>query len=263
MGVGDRERLRAVQWRDLLRLDTRDVAHELSISLPWLVGSWVAAAYQQHPVALACSFMFFLTGLRQVHDAYHYALGLSRAATEWVMFVLSVLMLGSMHAVQINHLRHHRHCLADEDVEAMSARMPAWLAILAGPLFPLRLHRKALEVAGPRQRAWIRAELAANLAWVVAVVWMLDQPWLRYHVMAMAAGQCLTAFFAVWTVHHGCEKEGLFARTIRNRIKAFLTYNMFYHVEHHLFPAVPTCRLPVLARRLDGVAPELAAKQVF
>ena len=27
------------------------------------------------------------------------------------MFALSVLMLGSMHAVQINHLRHHRHCM--------------------------------------------------------------------------------------------------------------------------------------------------------
>ena len=259
----DRERLRAVEWRDLLRLDTFEVAHELSLSLPWLGGSWVAAAYQQHLVALACSFMFFLTGLRQVHNAYHHALGLSRAATDWAMLVLSVLMLGSMHAVQINHLRHHRYCLADEDVEAMSARMPGWLAVVAGPLFPLRLHRKAFEVAGRRERGWIHAELAANLLWLVLVVWVLERAWLRYHVLAMAAGQCLTAFFAVWTVHHGCEKDGLFARTIRNRIKAFLTYNMFYHVEHHLFPAVPTCKLPVLARRLDGVAPELAAKQVF
>jgi len=38
---------------------------------------------------------------------------------------------------------------------------------------------------------------------------------------------------------------------------------MFYHVEHHLFPAVPTCKLPILARRLDAVAPELATSKVF
>jgi len=38
---------------------------------------------------------------------------------------------------------------------------------------------------------------------------------------------------------------------------------MFYHVEHHLFPTVPTCRLPVLAERLDTVAPELKTKLVF
>jgi fatty acid desaturase len=38
---------------------------------------------------------------------------------------------------------------------------------------------------------------------------------------------------------------------------------MFYHAEHHLFPAVPTCRLPVLARRLDAAAAGRALKKVF
>lgn len=255
--------LAAIEWKDLLRLTRLDVAHELTLSLPWLAGSWWAAAHGWHVPALACSFMFFLTGLRQVHNAYHYALGLSRPLTECVMFCLSILMLGSMHAVQINHLRHHRHCLEDEDIEAMSARMSAWRAIVIGPWFPLRLHRKALEVGSPRQRAWIAAELAANVAWVALVFGVFDQAWLKYHVMAMAAGQCLTAFFAVWTVHHDCEPRVGVARTIRGRLKALATYSMFFHVEHHLFPAVPTCKLGVLARRLDEVAPELAAKRVF
>jgi fatty acid desaturase len=180
-----------------------------------------------------------------------------------VLFALSVLMLGSMHAVQLNHLRHHRHCLTPDDVEAMSARVPGWRAILLGPLFPLRLHRAALRVATPRQRGWIGAELAANAVWIATLCWLLALPVLRYHLLAMAAGQCLTAFFAVWTVHHDCAADGLFARTIRGRVKAALTYDMFYHLEHHLFPAVPTRRLAELARRLDAVAPELSAKQVF
>jgi fatty acid desaturase len=38
---------------------------------------------------------------------------------------------------------------------------------------------------------------------------------------------------------------------------------MFYHLEHHLFPAVPTSHLPELARRLDAVAPALNSKRVF
>src|SRR6266850_7788701 len=129
-------RLRAVQWRDLVPLRRTEVAGELALSLPWLAASLAAAHHALYFVALGCSFMFFLTGLRQVHNAYHYALGLSRAATEWVIFALSILMLGSMHAVQINHLRHHRHCLDDEDLEAMSVRMPAWCAVMIGPLFP-------------------------------------------------------------------------------------------------------------------------------
>jgi fatty acid desaturase len=38
---------------------------------------------------------------------------------------------------------------------------------------------------------------------------------------------------------------------------------MFFHAEHHLFPAVPTGHLHVLARRLDVTMPEVSRRQVF
>lgn len=256
-------KLRDVEWRDLLHLNKAEVLYELTLSLPWLLLSLYCASASVWVAALFCSFMFFLTGLRQVHNAFHHALGISEKHTDWVMFALSVLMLGSMHAVKINHLRHHRYCMTEEDVEAMSARMPAWKAILIGPVFPFRLHWKAFEVGNKKQRQWMCAELAANAVVLMLVFFYLDIAWLTYHFAAMLVAQCLTSFFAVWTVHHDCEEHGLVARTIRNRIKARLTYNMFYHVEHHLFPAVPTCKLHHLAWRLDAVAPELAAKKVF
>jgi fatty acid desaturase len=256
-------RLRAIAWSDLLALTHHEIARELTISLPWLVASLAAAQWHLYLPALLASFMFFLTGLRQVHNAYHYALGLSRTATESVMLVLSVLMLGSMHAVQVNHLRHHRYCLGEEDIEAMSARLPAWRALLLGPWFPLRLHHAALRVGSRRQCRWIGIELFANAVWIALVFAVFDNRVLEYHIIAMALGQCLTAFFAVWTVHHDCGDGAFPARTIRNRWKAWLSYAMFYHVEHHLYPAVPTCRLPILARRLDRVAPELGALKVF
>jgi fatty acid desaturase len=256
-------RLRAVPWSDLLPLRRREVAHELTLSLPWLLASLAAAQWHLYPLALFASFMFFLTGLRQVHNAYHYALGVPRAATEWVMLVLSVLMLGSMHAIQVNHLRHHRYCLGEEDIEAMSARLPAWRAVLLGPWFPLRLHHAALQLGSSRQRRWIGVELFANAVWIALVFAVFESGTLEYHVMAMALGQCLTAFFAVWTVHHDCSDGAFPARTIHNPLKALLTYSMFYHVEHHLYPTVPTCRLPILARRLDRVAPDLRALKVF
>lgn len=263
MNIDKTELLRDVQWRDLLPLNRWQIAHELTISAPWLIASWVAADSGYYLIALVASFMFFLTGLRQVHNAYHSALGLSRTATQWVMFVLSVLMLGSMQAVKLNHLRHHRYCMGDEDVEAMSARLPWWKAILVGPLFPLLLHLKALQIATRHERSLMLTELAANLSWVVLVFGLFNLPWLRYHVVAMVAGQCLTAFFAVWTVHHDCDAGSAMARTMRGKTKALLTYNMFFHVEHHLFPAVPTCKLGVLATRLDAAAPELSMNRVF
>ena len=70
----------------------------------------------------------------------------------------------------------------------------------------------------------------------------------------MIIGEFFTAFFAVWTVHHDCDDE-IYARTSRGILKNFFTYNMFYHMEHHLFPAVPTIKLPALADRIDEVLP--------
>lgn len=257
------ELLRNVAWADLLELRKRDVVMELLISAPWLAGSLFAAAHSHYLVALVCSFMFFLAGLRQVHNAFHHALGLPRYACDGAMLVLSVLMLGSMHAVQINHLRHHRYCMADDDIEAMGARLSGLGAMMLGPWYPVCLHRKALELATPDQRRWIQLELLANGLWIALVFVILDCPALRYHVLAMAAGQCFTAFFAVWTTHHGCTGEAPIARTIRNRFKAQVTYNMFYHYEHHMFPSVPTCKLHILAARVDHSAPDIGLMKVY
>ncbi|MEM7394689.1 MAG: fatty acid desaturase [Verrucomicrobiota bacterium] len=247
----------------LTALSRGDVLAECAISMPWLFGSWSCAAYGHYVPAILCSFMFFLTGLRQVHNAYHYALGLSRRATEMVMFMLSILMLGSMHAVQINHLRHHKHCMSDDDIEALSARMPWWKALLFGPVFPVMMHLKAWQVGTRKLRRWMMAELAGNAIWLYLIFFEFRLTWLQYHAIFMMTGHCFTAFFAVWTVHHDCEPDGLFARTLRNRFKNFVTYSMFYHMEHHLFPSVPTRKLKRLADRIDRVAPECSRKRVF
>ena len=264
MATGERHRnavlgraaLRQVAWRDLVSLRPAEIVREMLLPLPWLALSLAAAERGLYPLALVLSFVFFLAGLRIVHGACHYALGLSRPATEIVLFVFSLVMLGSMHAVQWNHLRHHRHCLADDDIEAMGARGSAWRAIRLGPVFPLRLHRAALAGAPIRERRWMLAELAGNLAVVALAAGIFPYPILVYHLMAMAIGQCLTAFFAVWTVHHDCNETMPPARTIRHRARSIVTFNMLLHVEHHLFPRIPTAHLPVLERRLDAALPK-------
>jgi len=257
------ERVRSVEWRDLCDLTKGDVIHELLISAPWLILSLILAHYQWWFFALGASFMFFLCGLRQVHNAYHYAIGISRRGHEYFMFLFSIIMLGSMHAVQFNHLRHHRYCMDDEDVEARSARMKWWQALLFGPKFPYLLHKTALELGSQRLRRWVIAELIANVVWVVLVMFVWDITILQYHVIVMLVANNMTAFFAVWTVHYNCDRTHFIARTSRGKLKSLLTYNMFYHIEHHLFPKVPTRRMQILASRLDEVAPELQKMQVF
>jgi fatty acid desaturase len=255
-------RLHKIEWRDLLTLSPAEKAWELVLSLPWLIGSLLSYQAGWYGLGAFCSFYFFLTGLRQSHGAQHYTLGLPRRAQDGVLFVLSLLMLSSMHAVQVSHMHHHRHCLDDEDAEGSAARFPWWKALLVGPLFPLRLHRTAWKLAAPAKRRWIAVEVIGILGIVGAAFALSGLPAVQWHVAAMLIGESLTGFFAVWTVHHGCDPACLHSRTQRGRLITWLSYSMFFHAEHHLFPAVPTCRLARLAARLDAAAPELRWPQV-
>ena len=260
--------IRAIIWRDLVRVRRVEVIAELLLPVVWLAASLAAAQLATrepgwYPVALGLSFVFFLTGLRIVHNAFHYALGLPRGATDGLLWIMSVVMLGSLHAVKFNHLRHHVTPHGEEDVEGRSAEMPWWGALLYGPVFTWRLHATALARGPTRLKAAVAGELLLNALWIACVFGLPGSPVLRYHVLAMTAGHCLTAFFAVWTVHHHCDRTHYSARTLRGRVKNAVTFDMFRHIEHHLFPAVPTRHLAELSMRLDRIAPELKEKKVF
>lgn len=246
-----------IKWKDLLPYKHHEIANELFLPVPWLLlalwaGHHIQSSLYWLPVVLIASFYFFLTGLRLAHNAFHYCIGLSKHATDVVMLVLSVFMLGSLHATQFTHLLHHRHCLKGGDIEGHVAKYSFWMALLKGPLFPLRVHKAALTQGSNRVRRWVAAELSLNLVCLSLVWGVLGIDALKLHTLLMLLAYCLSAFFAVWTVHHDCEENPLDqSRTLRSSWKNLLFYNMFYHTEHHLFPNVPTCHLPELAERLD------------
>lgn len=256
-------RLKFVEWRDLVPVQRLEILAEPLLPAAWLAASLTLAGLGHYGIALGFSFFFFLTGLRLVHNAFHTALGLSRHTTDIVLWIMSFVMLGSMHAVQFNHLRHHKLNLGEGDVEGRSAEMPAWRALLFGPLFPVLLHVTAFRYGNRKLRMTLAGELLLSLVWIAMVFGVLHCRVLEYHVSAMLVGQCMTAFFAVWTVHHHCDRTHHLARTLHHRVKNRITFNMFLHIEHHLFPRVPTCHLPELSRRIDHVAPDLRSKIVF
>ena len=229
---------------------------------PWLFLSLACYNVGWWPLGLFCSFYVFLTGLRQSHNAQHYSLGLPRTIQDLFLFALSAIMLASMHAVQVTHLHHHRHCLEGDDSEGKTARLPWWRAILIGPLFYMRLHTSAWRLARAGKRCWVAVEVCSGLLILVSIFVINIPIAVRWHVSAMVAGECLTGFFAVWTVHHGCSASEP-GRTQRGRFINLISYSMFFHAEHHLFPAVPTSHLPELARRLDAIFPALKQRTVL
>jgi fatty acid desaturase len=257
-----RTQLPAVQWRDLVELSPLEKVWELSLCWPWLGLSIWCYAHGWWGCGALASFYLFLTGLRQSHNAQHYALGVEQWLQDAVLALLSIVMLASMHAVQVTHLHHHRHCLEPEDIEGATARMSWWRTLLTGPLFPLRLHWAAWRMGSANKRGWIAFELTGIAGWCGLVWFVLDLPALKWHTAAMLLGECCTGFFAVWSVHHDSDDAQRAGRTQRGPWINALTYSMFLHAEHHLFPAVPTTHLPELARRLDRVSPQIQLHRV-
>lgn len=253
--------IRQITWKDLTHLSFREILIENNITLPWLAISWALAYYDYYFLALPFSAMFFLTALRQVHNGFHHSLGTGKILTWWTLYSNSILMMASIHAVKFNHLRHHKYCMGEEDYEGKSARMTWYGAILYGPVHIFLIHKITFQHGNRQYRQDVLLELA-SIAVFTALILFFNIQFLIYHCIVMVIGECLSAFFAVWTVHHDCDDDTI-ARTQRTGWKNVVTYSMFYHLEHHLFPAVPTIKLPELARRIDAALPELEKRSVF
>lgn len=162
------------------------------------------------------------------------------------------------------HLAHHRFTNIpgkDPELDAPKPEGPgAWLLHVSGlPVWRANIAR-ILRLAGGREQAPYLPERALprmtrearvmlclyalaglSLIWSPFLLWvwivpaLLGQPFLRLYLLA-EHGDC--PFVA-----------NMFENTrttFTNRIVRFLAWNMPYHVEHHVYPAVPFHRLPDL-----------------
>jgi len=254
--------LQNVKWCDLIRISKWKVAREILLPLPFLIISLVLLAKTYFFAALFSLFFFFLTGLRLSHNAQHNIVGCNRKGCDWILFILSPLMMNSMHAVQVTHLRHHNLCLTPEDEEGHCAKMPFYQALFYGPLFTINMHLNALKYGNPKQVRWIKLELFTELSFLVLSL-LSGILTLQIFVISMLIANCLTAFFCVWLVHYGCDGIDKVSRTIRSPLINKISFNMFLHVEHHLFPQIPTCNLDTLSERIDEVSDRFKKNSVF
>lgn len=165
------------------------------------------------------------------------------------------------------HLAHHRHTNDPaRDPELAGTRLPAspagWAWRISGlPYWGGQIAGLLRTAAGRPLPGWVppgaagqvrreaRAHLAvyallgASLAFSPAALWlwlvpvMLGQPALRLY-LAAEHGDCPAVADMFLNTR----------TTFTNRLVRFLAWNMPYHAEHHVFPAVPFHRLPDLHR---------------
>ena len=253
--------LASVEWQDLRQLSLGVTVYNIFLSLPFLLLSWWSAWQEWWLLALVATFFFFTAALRQADDCYHRTLGVEKLATEAMLFFLSITMLCSTHAIRHTHLNHHRDPLGDSDVEGNWACLPWYQAILGGGIFSIMIQWFGLTHGSSRNRMLVGFDLLLIFA-VIATAFITMHPVLMYHVLVMILANIMVGFFAVWSVHHGCD-EVVYARSERHPLINLLTFNLLYHIEHHLFPAVPTNHLPTLAKRLDVAAPQWTQQPVI
>src|SRR5690606_6345752 len=153
-------------------------------------------------------------------------------------------------------------CLSEDDYEGKSATMTWYGAILYGPVHMFLIHKVTWQLGNKKYRQNMLLELI-SIVILVSLVFYFRIDFLIYHIIVMIIGEFLMAFFALWTVHHDTHEHPQFARTQRSWWKNKLTFSIFYHLEHHMFPAVPTIKLPELAKRIDEALPEMEKKNTF
>ncbi len=200
-------------------------------------------------------FLTFVAVVTVTHDVVHGSLGLGPRQTEWALFIFGAVSLESGHAYRASHLQHHRHFPGPDDPEGDPARMGFWRAVLEGPLFLPRLwwwaYRRARGQSG--QRLWLLAEAAWALAVPVTgiVLWSHAPALLVYAVLAVI-GSWSYPLLTVHLPHHGYGDTPLTQTgSLRGLIIPALFLELTYHLEHHLYPSVPSHHLKELSRRLD------------
>ena len=247
-----------VQWQDLRVLNKLQIAYNLILPYPFLLLSWWFASQSWYLPACLATYFFFAAAFRQAHDGYHHSLNISKRATTAILLLLSTLLLTSLHSIRATHMEHHRNPLGDSDVEGSLAKLPWYQAMFGGVKYRFDIYRQGLTLSSQRNKrlAWLEFTLIFSVMAMIVISLLsaaTHNVWLQvaaYHLITMVLANASVGVIAVWGVHHDCGDD-VIARTERNRLVNALTFNLLYHAEHHLFPAVPSNNLPELARRLD------------
>lgn len=198
-------------------------------------------------------FGIFVAVVTATHDVVHRTLGLTDRQTDLWLFLLGLVLLESGHAYRMTHRQHHRLFPSPEDPEGYPANLSFVGAVLYGPVFLIRLWCWSFARAKPLTRWVLVAEASAPILAVTAgvVFWSLTPGILVYAVMAIA-GSWVYPLLTVYLPHHDYGDEPLTqTRTLRGRIIPAIFLELTYHLEHHLYPQVPSHHLPELARRLE------------
>ena len=241
----------------------------------WIAGATLGLANLEPPdttgwIARAAGVLIAAAALNAIylasHEGHHRLLFRNRRVNDIATFLLCAPLLHGATAYRVLHEQHHWHLGGPGDPDDYRNytrnRRSIWALHWARLLFGTWFYLELIPIVGWRRasaadRPRIAIEYALLLpAWAaVLMTWPLDvllQAWLLPGVLV-----CYFSAIRALAQHALTTREDPFAasRSVRSGpIVSFLLLNENYHLEHHLFPEVPSYNLPAL-RRL--IAPRL------
>jgi fatty acid desaturase len=235
----------------------RRVAEIAFFASLWIAGMLLSRAdFDLAGIALSAAALnaFFLLS----HEGHHHLLFRNRRVNHVVNLVLCVPLLHSPTAYRVLHELHHRFLGGPGDPDdfrnyTSSSRVRwalHWVRLTMGtlvymPLIPIVAWRRA----GREDRRAIELEYAGMMAIWVPVFLLIPMPVLLQ--LWLIPGVLVGYISAVRAVaQHALTPPDdplLASRSVQsNPVVAFFLLNENFHLEHHLFPEVPSYNLPGL-----------------
>ena len=238
---------------DLLDLPAWRKAVSLTVPFVLVVAFFVLASRGLWIAAFACPVILsFITYGSVSHDLVHRTLRLPRWLNEILLCAIELIAFRSGHAYRFTHLHHHARFPADDDIEARSAKMSLFGAVLDGFTLQPRLWFFAMRDS-VRERRWIVGEGIAVIVLLTAAIAAI--PWTpipAIYAGLMIGGSWIFPLVTVFIPHLPLgESELTRTRLFRGIVLSILAAEHLYHLEHHLYPQVPHQYWPRLAKRLD------------
>ncbi len=238
---------------DLLHLTKWQFIRTISVPFVAFAAFWLSA-FADHWILAVCSLVVlsFVTYGSTSHDLVHRNLGLKPIVNDLLLSAVEIIALRSGHSYQVAHLNHHARFPHRDDIEGSAARMSLPRALLEGVVFQFRVYGWALQNPNGR-RNWIVAEgivvAGVVLLSVIAVQWSIVP---CVYAGLMIAGSWVIPLVTSYLPHNPDASDALHqTRLFRGLLVRIVAFDHLYHLEHHLYPAVPHQNWPRLAQRLD------------
>jgi fatty acid desaturase len=232
-------------------------------------------------------------GLIAVHELVHKTPFRTQFWNDFFLYLFSFLSWSDPVWFRCSHVRHHQvtgyHDLDHEvpfpqkmdwdcvkfwfwqlvpfpKIDSSWNRVMAWIKTASkNPMDNRDYDDKWFEIHMPgedvrvRQNRWARAMLAGHLA--LALIFIATGNWYLILIINLSCFYCPWLYTLCVTPQHiGMTPNSpdfrLVCRTFTcGRFLGFLYWNMQYHIEHHMFPAVPFYNLPALRRAIEHDMP--------